>query len=452
MQNQAPPSNESAERAVIGSAIVFGENAVAETDGLRSDEFFFPHHREAWTVLTKLAAAGKPMDPVSAGAEIKASGSSGKFSPSWNEWAFDVTSSACIPQQVKHFATMVRELAASRRLIELCVQVQAMALGGQPWDEQLRTAREGLAALEVLSTDSHTVHVSEAIREVTAEIEQIQAGVKLPRIYTGVSTIDKVMDGAEPGNLVIVAARPGVGKSAFVGNVAAFCGMHGVPSMFFSVEMMLRNIGRRWLAGDTRIDANKLKRGEIDVEQWHKIQASSGRFDTAELWVNDRVTHLGQIVGEARRWHSRVVAPKFEKSGKPDDKRALFVVDYAQRVKVGRERGDTREQEVAKIPMELKNLGKHTGSVVFLVVMLSREVEKRGGDPILADLRESGAFEQEADIVIFLAHSSEGHKAILAKNREGCTGWAPCLWSPEITTWASPTSEEYEGPTRRDLE
>jgi replicative DNA helicase len=221
--------------------------------------------------------------------------------------------------------------------------------------------------------------------------------------------------------------------------------MHSVPTAFFSVEMMLKRLGRRWLSGDARINSNKLKRGDVDVGEWNKLTDSAGRFDSSLLWVNDKATRLGQITGEARRWHARHVAPRFLRSGKEDDKRALIVLDYAQRVQVGRVKGDTREQEAAQVPVAMKTLAKQLGCVVFLVAMLGRSVETRGGDPMLSDLRETGAFEQEADVVLFLAHGDEGDRIIVAKNREGETGAARCRWEKEVTTWHSATDAEDDG-------
>ena len=443
--NREPPHNLEAERAVIGCGLVYGDPAITESEALRPDEFFMPQHREAWKAITEAVSKGAPTDPINVGMGIKAAGMAAHFSPSWHEWAMVCAGEAVIPQQVSHYAKIVREKAASRRLIETCTNAIALAYGDQPWEQQIRALREGSAELENLATDCNTVHVSAAIREAADDVERQQRGEGAPRVYFGISTLDRVMDGAEPGDLVIVAARPGIGKSAFVGNVAAFCGMHNVPTAFFSVEMLLKRLGRRWLSGDANINSNKLKSGNIDVAEWGRITASAGRFDSSLLWVNDRATRLGQITGEASRWHARHVSPRFAKSGKQDDKRAVVVLDYAQRVKVGREKGDTREMEVAKIPTEMKGLAKDLDCVVILVAMLGREVEKRGGDPVLSDLRESGAFEQEADIVLLLAHGDEGDRIIVAKNREGQTGAAKCRWEKEITTWHSATEMEDDG-------
>lgn len=451
MADREPPHSAEAERAVIGSAMVYGEPAVTSADALRGDEFFLPHHREAWKVIGSQVSKGEPTEPISVGVELKASGMDGRFQPTWHEWAMGCAGEACIPQQVGHFAGIVREKAASRRLIEVCTEALNLAYSSQPWEEQVRTVREGVADLENLTASGGTVHASEVIRIVANDIERQQNGEKIPRVYTGISTADRVIDGCEPGDLVLVAARPGIGKSAFVGNVAAYNGMHEVPTLFFSVEMMLKKLGRRWVSGDTKINSNKLKRAEVNVEEWHKIMASAGRFDASLLWANDSITRLDQILGESRRWHARHVVPRFEKSKKTDDKRAALVVDYAQRVKVGRMKGDTREQEVAKVPTELKSLAKQLEVVVFLVVMLGREVERRGGDPILSDLRESGAFEAEADIVLFLTHDeTEGDRIIIAKNREGECGAAKCRWEKEITTWhALDERGDYTGPDTR---
>ncbi len=439
MTDRTPPHNVEAERAVIGSELVYGDAAIVESDGLRPDEFFVPCHREAWAAASAAVSKGLPTDPISLSSAIKAAGAEPHFAPSWHEWAMACASDAAIPQQVRHHAQIVRELAASRKLIETCTNTLALAYGGQPWEEQIQAMRDGTAELENLSRDCGMVHVSTAIREAADDVEKQQRGELVPRVFAGIPTLDHVAEGFEPGDLVTVSARPGVGKSAFVGNVAAYCGMHGVPTAFFSVEMMLKRLGRRWLSGDAGINSHKLKVGSVDKAEWGKIGASSGRFDSSLLWVNDRAVRLGQITGEARRWHARHVAPRFLRSGKEDDKRALIVLDYAQRVQVGRERGDTREQEAAKVPVAMKTLAKELGCVVLLVAMLSREIEKRGGDPMLSDLRETGSFEQESDIVLFLTHGADGDRIIVAKNREGRTGAARCRWAPELTTWLSAT-------------
>lgn len=447
---QESPHNVEAERAVIGSALVYGEEAVNESEALRSDEFFIPHHRDAWTEIVKLAQAGEATDAITVGARVRAAGSDGRFPDGWQTWALGCAACAHVPQQVGHYAQMVRELAASRRLIESCTLAINMARSGRPFEEQATFIRDASADIETMGARSGTVHVSEAIQLAVDEVEQQQRGIKVPRVYTGIEAVDAVMGGAELGNLVLVAARPGIGKSAFVGNVAANCGLRGVPGWFGSAEMMNKQLGRRWLSGEARIDSNKLKRGDVDIDEWKKIGQAAERMRGASLWVNDRVTKLDQLLGESRRWHAKHVAPMFAKSGKEDDRRAIVVADYAQRIQVGRAKGDTREQEVAKIPVALKTLAKQLPVVVFLVVMLGREAEKRGGDPMLSDLRESGAFEQEADVVLFLTHDDEnGDRVIIAKNREGETGAAKCRWDPAITRWSSLVEDNPTGPEPR---
>ena len=445
-----PPHNAEAERAVIGSALVYGEPAITASDALRADEFFLPHHREAWKAIVKLAAIREATDPITVKVELEAAGTAGRFEPNWSEWAFECAQAAHVPQTVCHYAKMVREKAASRKLIEVCTQAIAMAVSSQPWEEQIRGVREGAAALEMLSRSGGTVHVREAIKTVTDDIERQQEGIKIPRIYSGISTLDRVVDGFEPGDLVVVAARPGVGKSALVGNIAAYNGFKQVPSFFVSVEMMLKKLGRRWLSGDARINSNKLKRGDVTVDEWKKLGLSHKRFDESTLWVNDRVSRLDESIGEIRKWHATNVAPRFARTQNPDDLRSLVVADYAQRFKVGRSKGDTREQEAAQVPISFKSLAKEIGCVFFLVAMLGREVEKRGGDPILSDLRETGSFEQEADIVLFLTHDEvEGDRIIVAKNREGEMGAARCKWEKEITMWSALGEENAAAPDAR---
>lgn len=438
-----PPHNPDAELAIVGSGLVYGADAMAASD-LRADELFVLSNGEAWAALRAHEAAGAPLDFVSVGKALKASGAAGRFLPSWSEWAVEVSQHACLPQQVPHFAGIIREAALARRLIELCAHVSASAYGGAAMDALLATARGGVADLEIAGATTETVHVSEAIRAALDDCDRRQRGEAVPLLMFGIGTLDSILGGCCGGQLVVVAARPAVGKSAFGGNVAQNLGMAGTPTAMFSVEMPAGQLAARWLARQTRISSHAIERTRIDVADWRKLIAAGGAHDQASLWLNDRASTLSQILGEARRWHAKHVCGRRFADGRPDP-RACIVVDYLQRIAIERlNKGETREEAVGRAAREFKSLARSLNVTVVLLAQLNRAIEKRGGgDPILSDLRESGAIEQEADIILFLARDTDPRaqqaqqpaRIIVAKHRGGAVGAAECVWLRETTEW-----------------
>jgi replicative DNA helicase len=444
-----PPHNPDAEIATIGSALLYADRTMANCLGLRSDEFFLPAHREAWTAIK--AAESKPsglVDLVSVGAELKAAGAESRFEGGWTPWAVAAAQRACLPEQVAHYAGIIRESAAARRLIELCMEVCARGYGGAPWADLLDLARGGVADLENIGVQTGTVHISEAVQECTEEIEAWQRGERPETISTSIATLDRILGGVEGGELIIVAARPGKGKTALACNIAAANAIRGVPCLMFSLEMRARKLARRMLIWSTKVTGAKF-RGNVDVDTWKKILTAAGEFEQSALWLNARVNQLGQILSESRAWHARRVRPRASKRG-------LIIVDYAQLVRVTRAKGGNREQDVAQISGDMKGLAMSLDVPVILLAQLSREAEKRGGPPMLSDLRESGAIEQDADRILFphdnlppedkaLWNEKRMAEIIVGKNRDGAIGSADVEWIPELMTFRSLTDCDDDG-------
>jgi replicative DNA helicase len=207
--------------------------------------------------------------------------------------------------------------------------------------------------------------------------------------------------------------------------------------------MQAVELAERLIIWHTKTPAASLANADLDAHR--AVLAASGAFQRSTFWLNDRVTKLETIVGESRRWHARHVKNR-------KDQRGLIVVDYAQLVTVPRERGSNREQEVARISKTLKGLAKFLSVPVFLLAQLNREVEKRGGKPMMSDLRESGAIEQDADVILFTHReiSQEDQASrndpgpaelIVAKHRGGPIGIAHVEWVPELMTFHAKTSQ-----------
>jgi replicative DNA helicase len=449
---QVPPHNADAEIAIIGSALLYADRSLANALGIRSDEFYLPAHRDAWQAIRAAEAKTSGLvDIVSVGAEVRAAGNDARFEPGWSTWACQAATKACLPEQVAQYATMVREASAARKLILLCTELISRAYSGEAWEELLASARVGVGELEGAGGATSTIHVREAISECLDEMDRRAAGEAIETISTGIATLDDVLDGLQPGQLIVVAARPGMGKTAMACNVAAVNALRGIPCLMFSLEMAARELAIRLLVWGTKRPAKDVRHPDMAFAR--KVQEQGAAFCESAFWLNDRATKLEAIVSEARRWHAKNVRGK--KGGK-----GIVFVDYAQLVTVQSQRGSNREQEVARISKTMKGLARYLEVPVFLLAQLNREVEKRGGMPILSDLRESGAIEQDADIVIFphrdidpadqKARNERGPaQLIVAKHRNGRIGGAEVDWIPELMTFQATTATDYSGPDTR---
>jgi replicative DNA helicase len=444
-----PPHHPEAERRLIGAAMLYADRALMNALGLRSDEFFLPMHRDAWAAIRAAEKRdGAVLDPITLEPEIKAAGADRHFPEGWMPWALEAYNLACLPEQVEHYATMVRESYSKRRLISLCVDLQNAAYSEtQTWGEVLEAARLGIGELEMAGAATNTTHVYQPMVELLDEIDKRQQGIKPELVTTSIATLDEVVDGFEGGQLIIVAARPGQGKTALACNIAAANALRLVPCLVFSLEMRMRKIARRILIWHTKMPGALMN--EANVEQWNKIRDGVGDFEHATLWLNDKTRRLGQIVSEACRWHAKHVMGK--------SKRATVMVDYAQLIRTTGQKGRNREQEVAEISQTMKGLAMHLDVPVVLLAQLNRACETRGGAPMLSDLRESGAIEQDADMVLFpyrdipatdqdKRNQRGPGQIIVAKNRDGRIGAANIEWIPELMTFLSPTDERAVEP------
>lgn len=449
--DQTPPNRIEAERRLIGAAMLYADRALMNALGLRYDEFFLPMHRDAWEVIrAQEKRNGAVLDPVTLEPEIKAAGAVHHFPGGWLAWATESCSLACLPEQVEHYATMVREAAAMRSLIHLCAELTSRAYNGETsWADLLESARLGVGELETAGAATNTTHVYQPMVELLDELDKRQQGIKPELVTTAIATLDEVVDGFEGGQLIIVAARPGQGKTALACNIAAANALRKVPCLVFSLEMRMRKIARRILIWHTKMPGALMN--EADLDKWHKLQAGVADFEHATLWLNDKSRRLGQIVSEACRWHARYVRAK-------SLMRAAIMVDYAQLVRGTVAKGKNREQEVAEISQTFKGLAMHLDVPVVLLAQLNRACETRGGPPVLSDLRESGAIEQDADMVLFpyrdipagdqdKRNQRGPGQIIVAKNRDGRIGAAPIEWIPELMTFLAPTDPGAATPS-----
>lgn len=458
MDTRTPPHDVDAERALIGAVLGYGELALSGIGTLSVDDFYLPEHRDAWEAIVEAGKRRESLDLVSVGAEVAKRGSAGRFVPDWNSWAIAAASNAPVMQAIPSIVRIVREMRGLRKVIELGTAMINSAFAREAFDDVMDTARGGLADLEVLGVDAGPVRVGDAMPEVLEVISDKITSEKIHYVSTGISTLDYTVGGMCPGNMIIIAARPGMGKTSLADCILEAAAFKSIPSLMFSIEMTRQEWSERMLSLRSGIPANTLRfpkgdprrsgAGALGFSEWKtKLQPAAADLSGLPLFIDDRPLRIGQIVGEARRWRAKHV---------PADGLGLIVIDYAQIIGVeSLGKGETRERAVARISAGVKTLGKTTGCPVILVSQINRAAEKENRPPQMSDLRESGALEQDADIIIFLhreidtndpgAKNRDGAaQAIVAKNKFGKTGIANLWWTADIMRYSDLAERETD--------
>ena len=454
-----PPHNIEAERSALGGVLVkptaFDEMATTIT----ADDFLLPAHREIFAAMLELDKRRQPIDVISLGDELKNRGSLARLE-NGQAYLIELANSVPTAENIGHYARLVQEKATLRRLIATCAEIQSRAYGEFGDYEQFLDESERMV-FQVAQKNRR--ENARPIGEIMSEVlENIDARARESKSVTGVPTgfkkLDDITAGFQPENLIIVAARPGVGKTSWALNVANHTALnHKIPVFVFSLEMSKHELIERLLAGEARIDSNRMRRGMIEYSEWkNKIYPAGNRISQAPILIDDSPgVNILELRAKARRFRSD---PRFfpaQKDGPPP--LGLIVIDYLQLAQgLGGRREESREREIADISRGLKALAKELHIPIIAVSQLNRSVEKREDKtPQLSDLRESGAIEQDADIILFIhrdemynADPSGRGKALLkiGKNRAGPTGEVDLTFIREYTRFESYAAEDEEMP------
>jgi replicative DNA helicase len=454
-----PPHSLEAERSALGGVLVkpsaFDEMATTIT----ADDFLLPAHREIFESMLQLDKRRQPIDVISLGDELKNRGALGRIE-NGQAYLIELANSVPTAENIGHYARLVQEKATLRRLIAACAEIQSRAYGEFGDYEQFLDDSERMV-FQVAQKNRR--ENARPIGEIMSEVlENIDARARESRSITGVPTgftkLDEITAGLQPENLIIVAARPGVGKTSWALNVATNAALnHKIPVFVFSLEMSKHELIERMLAGEARIDSNRMRRGLIEYSEWkNKIYPAGNRISQAPILIDDSPgVNILELRAKARRFRSdpRFFPPNHQ--GPPP--LGLVVIDYLQLARgLGGRREESREREIAEISRGLKALAKELHIPIIAVSQLNRSVEKREDKtPQLSDLRESGAIEQDADIILFI-HRDEMYnadptgrgKALLkiGKNRAGPTGEVDLTFIREYTKFENYAAEDEEAP------
>ena len=384
------PQNMEAERSILG-AILLDNNALNPAlEKLKPEDFFHDHNRRIYQQMVDLGEAQQPIDLVTLTDQLQRRGeleSSGGAA-----YVSQLMDGVPHVTNVEHYAQIVKEKSMLRALIHATHSIQQQALEGEEdADAILDRAESDIFRLAEDRTRLGLVGVRDVVRENFERISQIfTEGKRITGLSTGYHQLDNLTSGFQPSELLILAARPSMGKTAFALNIAENVAMRGnKPVAIFSLEMSKESLLLRMLSSDAQIDSHKFRTGHLSREDGGKIPVSLSRIAEAPLWIDDGGSSTVVEMGAKLRRMKR------------DKGLSLVVVDYLQLISA-RGRFGSRNEEVSSITRGLKMMAKELHVPVLCLSQLTRAPEREDRRPQLSDLRESGAIEQDADVVMFI--------------------------------------------------
>jgi replicative DNA helicase len=384
------PQNLEAERSILGAILLDNHALNAAVENLKPEDFFLEQHRRVFNQMIALGESQQAIDLVTLTeslhrvGELESSGGA--------PYLAALADGMPRVSNVEHYARIVREKALLRNLIHATHNIQQRALEGEDGaDTILDNAESSIFAIAEDRIKAGLIPIKDIVRDNFERLEKIfREGKSITGVSTGYTELDKLLSGFQPSELLILAARPSQGKTALALNLAENISIRaGLPVAFFSLEMSKESLLQRLVASVAQIDAHKFRTGHLSREDWRKMTEALGTISSAPLWIDDAgSTSVLEIGAKARRL-------------KRDKGLAMVVVDYLQLI-TGRGRFGNRQEEVSSISRGLKGLAKELQIPVLVLSQLSRAPQREERGPQLSDLRESGAIEQDADVVMFI--------------------------------------------------
>lgn len=431
-----PPNDVEAEQAVIGSMLTDKEAVSSAIEVLKPEDFYREDNRTIFEAILNLYSRNEPIDIITLKSELS---SMGKFEAVGGlEYIAELPDKVPTTANVEQYIKIVEEKSVLRNLIKTANEIITLGYDQtQEVDGIIDGAEKKIFEVMQKKNQKGYTPIKDILVETFTELEQLyNQKQRITGIPTGFSDLDFRTSGLHNSDLILVAARPAMGKSAFALNIATNAAVRAkVPVAIFSLEMSKEQMTSRILCSEAMVDSNKVRTGKIDDEEWGKLAAASGELSEANIYIDDTPgISIMEIRAKCRKM-------KIEKNI------GLVVIDYLQLVQGSGKRGSSREQEIAEISRSLKILAKEINVPVIALSQLSRAPEQRPDHrPMLSDLRESGSIEQDADIVMFLYrddyYNEDSEKkniaeVILAKHRAGSTGTVELLWLGNYTKFAN---------------
>lgn len=430
------PQSPQAEQAVIGSMLIDPECVPDVLKDVRAEHFYQRVNREIFETIFTMFNYGLTIDPVTVIEQMKEHGV--YHEESTRDYILELMKVTPTAANVGEYAAILRDKALQRDLGKVAGEITEMVntgLGGA--DEMLEAAERSIYALRRDRSIGGLKPVGEAIQAVYDDLNRIaEEGARIPGISTGLPDLDSQILGMNPGELILVASRPGMGKTSIAMNIAMSAARSSNKAVaYFSLEMSREQLAIRLLSSEALVDSQKLMRGSLSAGEWSRLVSAAGKISSTRLLIDDNPSlSVADMNAQCRRVRDL----------------GLVVVDYLQLMQSagGRQSsGENRQQIVADMSRMLKIMAKELAVPVLCLSQLSRASETRQDKrPVLSDLRESGAIEQDADVVIGLyregyynreCENPNDAKAIVLKNRKGRTGTVNLMWLADYTTYVS---------------
>ena len=429
------PHSVEAEQSVIGSMLMDREAIIAASEIITGADFYQHQYGVMFESMVELFNEGKPVDLVTLQNRLREKDVPPEVSSL--EFVRDIITTVPTSANVRSYANIVYEKSVLRKLIKVNEEIANTCYAGKEPLEQILAGTEK-TIFDLLQNRNSGDFVP--IRQVALNVlEKIETASKSQGTVTGIPTgfidLDYKTSGMQPSDLVLIAARPSMGKTAFVLNLVDHVAVRkGLPCMIFSLEMSKEQLVNRLFSLESRVDAQLLRSGNLSDADWEKLIEGAGTIGKSHLIIDDTP---GISISELR---SKCRKYKLEHDLK------LVIIDYLQLMS-GSGRSDSRQQEISDISRSLKQLARELNVPVIALSQLSRQVEQRPDHrPMLSDLRESGAIEQDADVVMFIYRDDYYNKdsenkgiaeIIIAKQRNGPIGTVNLVWLPQYTKFAN---------------
>ena len=430
------PHSLEAEQSVIGSMIMDRDAILTASEQLVKDDFYHQQYGILFETITELFNSGAPVDLITLQNRLREKNVPPEISSL--EYVGDLVTTVPTSANVKYYAEIVKEKAVLRKLIKINEQIaDTCYLGNESLEVILEETEKSIFNLLQSRSNSDYVPIKQVVLNALDKIEiasRTQGNVT--GIPTGFVDLDYKLSGLQPSDMILVAARPSMGKTAFVLNIAQYAAFHeDMATAIFSLEMSKEQLVNRLFSLESRVDAQLLRSGNLADSDWEKLIEGAGTIGKSKLIIDDTP---GISISELR---SKCRKYKLEHDLK------LIIIDYLQLMSGSGRGSDSRQQEISDISRSLKSLARELNVPVIALSQLSRAVEQRPEHrPMLSDLRESGAIEQDADVVMFIYRDDYYNKDSdmkgiaeinIAKQRNGPIGTVNLVWLPQYTKFAN---------------
>jgi replicative DNA helicase len=449
--DKTPPQAIEAEMAVLGAMLIEREAQAKVLDLVDEHSFYKPAHQHIFRTIAHLFAEGSAVDVVTVGEQLK--NQKLLMEVGGSSYLMDLANVLPTAANVEHYARIIKDKAVLRALITVSTRIVTSAYS-QAGDvaDLLDEAERNIFSIAQSKAEKGFIAVSELVHDVIETVEKLyQRKTHVTGVSTGFTELDAMTSGFQPSNLIIIAGRPSMGKTSLAMNIAEHVAIHEKkPVAIFSLEMSREELMLRMLCSQARVDSHKVRRGYLEKKYWNTLTAAASLVAQSPIYIDDS-SSLSVLEMRAR---SRRLAAELASKGTP---LALIMVDYLQLMR-GMGKIENRQQEISEISRNLKALARDLRVPVMALSQLSRRPEEKGreGRPALSDLRESGAIEQDADMVAFIYREevykpqdldNQGKaKILVAKQRNGPTGEFELAFLREYTKFENLSSSGIPEP------